>query len=118
MTKTDNNKLETRISGCLINPLSAIILTPITRDNIHVLKPGDWIWDDKMVERRVYKRSLRADKIMEPIGFRQIYILDLTDFDSQLRNKPFMLSDIDSDYHTHTWVNFEENRFYIAAEKE
>lgn len=109
--------VETRLSGSLVKPYAAITLVPITRENIYTLKPGDWIWDDKLIERREHKRSLYDEKITEPIGFRQIHILDFDGFHSW-NNKPFMLSDIDSDHSGYRWVYFEENRFYMCAEKE
>lgn len=110
--------VETRLSGSLVKPYAAITLVPITRENIYTLKPGDWIWDDKLIERREHKRSLYSEKITEPIGFRQIHILDLDGFRSW-NNKPFMLSSIDSThYSNYSWVYFEENRFYMCAEKE
>lgn len=110
--------VETRLCGSLVKPYAAITLVPITRENIYTLKPGDWIWDDKLIERREHKRSLYDEKITEPIGFRQIHILDLEDFAAGWVTKPFMLSDIDSDRSGYRWVYFEENRFYRCAEKE
>ena len=111
-----NYVLETRLSGSLVVPYGAISLIPITRENIYALKPGEWIWDDKLIERKVHRRSLGDETISEPIGFRQIHILDLDRFDSGWCTKPFMLSDIDN----YTpggpiWVHFQQNRFYMLA---
>ena len=118
MSKDSRYTVETCISGCLIKPYAAIRLVPITRENIYTLKPGDWIWDDKLIERREHERSLRPETITEPIGFRQIHILDLDDF-HRWNSKPFMLSTIDDSYaNSYTWVYFEENRFYMCATKE
>lgn len=113
----DNNDyaLETRLTGSLIQPYAAITLIPITRENIHELKPGDWIWDDKIVERRAHKWSIYEDKTSEPKGFRQIHLLSLKDFDRGFSRKPFMLSDVDSNTSGYTWERFEENRFYICG---
>ena len=65
------------------------IMEPITRENITELKPGDWIWDSILVERRAHDRSLRANRIMEPYGFRQI---DILDEETENSYHPFMLS--------------------------
>jgi hypothetical protein len=91
-----------------------IAFIPITRENIYTLKSGDWIWDDKPIERREHAYSLRPETVTEPIGFRQIHILDLRDFAAGWKTKPFMLSDIDSDHYGYRWVYFEENRFYMC----
>ena len=107
----DNFKLETRLSGALLKPYGAVELIPITRENIYALKPGDWIWDDKPIERRKHERSLYPETVIEPIGFRQIHILDLEGFHSW-NSKPFMLSDIDSNHPGPWWVYFEDGRFY------
>lgn len=90
-----------------------LALEPITRENIHMLTPGEWIWDDKLIERREHKLSLSPEIITEPIGFRQIHILNLKDFGTY-SNKPFMLSDIDSYHHHYRWVHFEDGRFYMT----
>ena len=114
----DDNKytLETRLHGSLMKPYAAITLVPITRENIYTLKAGDWIWDDKPIERREHRRSLSSETITEPIGFRQIHILDLDGFHSW-NSKPFMLSDIDSNHPSgYSWTYFEENRFYMCKE--
>ena len=108
--------IETRLSGTLPVPYGAVTLIPITRENIYTLKPGEWIWDDKIIERREHKRSLWSEKVKEPIGFRQIHILDLDGFATGWNTKPFMLSDIDSHMPGGPiWVYFEEGRFYMLA---
>lgn len=112
MNENGKYMLETRLSGTLFKSYGMVRLIPITRDNICTLKPGDWIWDDKPVERRVHKRSIYEDKTVEPIGFRQIHILDIEGFIKGCDNKPFSLSDFDSDSGGYNWVFFEENRFY------
>ena len=89
-----------------------VTFIPITRENIYSLKAGEWIWDDKMVARRKHGRSIYLETITEPIGFRQIHILDLKEFGTVFTNCPFMLSDIDDDRSKHRWVCFEEGRFY------
>ena len=115
---SDNNYIvETRLSGSLVKPYTAIKLVPITRENIYTLKPGDWIWDDKAIERRVHNRTLGHETVTEPIGFRLIHILDLDGFHSW-NTKPFMLSQFDNGHHGYVWVYFEENRFYMCSKKE
>lgn len=116
INSSGNYVLETRLSGSLVVPYGAISLIPITRENIYALKPGEWIWDDKLIERKVHRRSLGNETISEPIGFRQIHILDLDSFAAGWNTKPFMLSDIDG-YNpvSHTWVRFENYRFYMLA---
>ena len=84
----DDFVLDTRLFGALIKPYGAITLIPITRENIYMLNPGDWIWDDKPIERSEHERSLAPETITEPIGFRQIHILDLKDFGTIYNNKP------------------------------
>lgn len=88
---------------------SPSIFEPITFDNLHELNPGEWIWDNKLIFRRDHKRSIYPDMIEEPIGFRQIHILDI---DSIPFLKPFMLSSIDGGHGYHTWEIFEDGRFY------
>ena len=87
-------------------------LTPITRENLCELQPGEWIWDNKMTERNVHERSLGNDMITEPIGFRQIDILDVDYF---ISGKPFMLSNSYSGYYGYgtSWTYFEEGRFFM-----
>lgn len=89
------------------------ILKPITYDNLHELHPGEWIWDDKEHARTAHKPSIYPESVVEPIGFRQIHILDLYNF-PRFSSKPFMLSSIDNfGFGRGTeWVYFEENRFY------
>lgn len=84
-------------------------LEPITYENIQELEPGEWIWDNKIVERRVHKRDLTGEAIKEPMGFRQIDILQVTSF-GVFNHIPFMLSNV---YKAGAkWESFEENRFY------
>lgn len=116
--ENDKNTTATRLFGTMIEQYGAITLIPITRDNIHTLKPGEWIWDDKLIERREHKLSLTPETITEPIGFRQIHILDLKYFNTIFSNKPFMLSDIDSHNSGYRWVYFEDNRFYMLERKD
>ena len=85
------------------------IFEPITCENLHELQPGEWIWDNKLVFRRAHKRTIYPDTIEEPIGFRQIHILDI---DSIPYLKPFMLSSIEGHHGYHIWENLEEGRFY------
>lgn len=85
------------------------LLEPITYENLNTLEPGDWIWDDKKVERIAHKRQLGDERIVESVGFRLIHILDLKDFPSY-SSKPFSLSTIDS--YGYEWTYFELNRFY------
>ena len=89
------------------------LLELITTENIHELQPGEWIWDSKLIERREHARSLNHKTITEPIGFRQIDILDLKVF-QRFSWTPFMLTNIDSSYphRPHSWVYWENNRFY------
>lgn len=83
----------------------------ITHENIHELQPGEWIWDNKIEARRAHKRSLYNESVLEPIGFRQVHILDL---ETHPMTKPFMLSSIDNIGfgNGNAWVFFEPNRFY------
>lgn len=92
-------------------------LVPITRYDLDKLKPGEWIWDNQPIERRIHKKTLCDEKITEPIGFRQIDILDLELY-PRWSSKPFVLSTIDSDYGRREWVYFEEGRFYRFKDKE
>lgn len=98
------------------------LFVPITFENIYALKPGEWIWDDKEVEKRVHRRTLGGETLMEPIGFRQIHVLDLKDFGTIFNSKPFMLSHYD---HANDWRHggahweyFEEGRFYMFKSKQ
>lgn len=85
-------------------------LVPITHENLYSLRPGEWIWDNQIIQRRIHKRDLDGTMIDEPAGFRQIDILDL-DFFPRWSSTPFMLSEIDSG--RSSWVYFEEGRFYM-----
>lgn len=85
------------------------IFEPITFENVRELQPGEWIWDNKMIFRRAHKKSIYPDYIEEPIGFRQINVLDI---DSVPYLKPFMLSAIDGDRGYHLWECLEDGRFY------
>ena len=114
----DKYVVETHLSGTSIKPYGVVELVPITQYNIYSLKPGNWIWDDKLVERREHKRSLWPETTTEPIGFRQIHILDLKDFGTIFNNQPFMLSDIDGRNPGPRWVHFEEDRFYMLRRKD
>jgi len=88
------------------------LLEPVTYDNIHTLKSGEWIWDNKIVKRRAHDRSLNRTTISEPIGFRLVDAIDLKDF-SNFTNKRFMLSDIDSSHGGFNWTFFENGRFFM-----
>lgn len=85
----------------------------ITYENIHELQPGEWIWDNKQQARRVHKRSIYNESIVEPIGFRIVNIIDLDGF-YRFHSKPFMPSSIDNIGFGSgmTWEYFELNRFY------
>ena len=85
----------------------------ITSENIHELQPGEWIWDIKEEARRAHKKSIYHESVVEPIGFRQVDILDL-ELWPRWSSKPFMLSSIDNIGFGRgsNWVYFEENRFY------
>lgn len=92
-----------------------IELEPITRENIHLLKEGDWIWDNNTIIRYEHGLGLHPKKIEERIGFRQIHILDLKLY-PQWSSKPFMLSSIDKGIYQ--WTYFEEGRFFMFKRKE
>ena len=92
------------------------LLEPITYENMYELKPGEWIWDNSMVVKRVHKRTLDDEIITEPYGFRQIHILDLTGFGSW-HSQPFMLTTIGTDYYGQ-WVYFMVDRFYRFKRQE
>lgn len=91
------------------------LLEPITLDNIHTLKPGDWIWDNAIITRRAHKRSLGGEYIKEPTGFRQIHILDLKDF-GLYSHQPFMLSNVYSATGA-SWVYWTEGQFWKFREE-
>ena len=94
------------------------LLEPITYENMHELKPGEWIWNNRMVEKRVHKRTLDTETIFEPYGFRQIDILDLKGF-GVYNNQPFMLSTTGGrTYGYAEWVYFMVDRFYRFKRQE
>lgn len=86
------------------------MMEPITYENLNELKPGEWIWDTNLIERRPHKRTLGEELIIEPIGFRQIHILDLDDI--AFTRKIFMLTNIDYGITGYKWEYFEVGRFY------
>ena len=85
------------------------VLEPITAENLSELRPGEWIWDNNRVSKIAHKRSLKQEKIFEPVGFRQIHILDLAEY-PRFTDKPFMLSDVYRG--KNTWERFVEGRFF------
>ena len=90
------------------------LLEPITHENIEELSPGEWIWDNKQIEKCPHRRTLSSDStIFEAAGFRQIHILDL---DNLNLKRPFMLSlsanGLRYRQFISEWVYFEEGRFY------
>ena len=87
-----------------------IVFELITLDNIRELQPGEWIWDSATIRRRAHKRSLWGDTVEEPVGFRQIHIIDVDSIIPRL--KPFMLSNADEYKGGYVWENFHDNRFY------
>lgn len=89
------------------------LMEPITYENIHELKPGEWIWDNQNVIRSDHTRSLEKADIIEPYGFRMIDVLDLRSL-NYYGGKPFMLSCVfDGHYHFDSaWAYFETGRFY------
>lgn len=92
------------------------MMEPITYENFNTLKPGDWIWDNNLVERRDHKRSLANERHSEPFGFRQIHILDIND-NGYFGCQPFMLSaNWDSFNYGAVWTYFELDRFYKFKE--
>ena len=91
------------------------LLEPITHENIKELSPGEWIWDNKQIEKCPHRRTLSNDiTIFEAAGFRQIHILDLDNL--KFSNKPFMLSlsanGLRYRQFISEWVYFEEGRFF------
>ena len=86
------------------------ILEPITEDNIRDLKPGDWIWDNQTIIRDEHRASLWPNKITEPIGFRQVDILDISNL--HWSGKPFMLSHANDGSSGCEWVHFQRDRFF------
>ena len=91
-------------------------LEPITVDNIYELEPGEWIWDNCLVTRLVHERCLDKKITKEPIGFRQIDILNLKSF-GVFNIHPFMLSSIDN-IRGSSWEYFEPGRFYRFKKEE
>ena len=89
------------------------LLEEITYENLRELHPGEWIWDSKLHARRAHKQSIYNESVVEPIGFRQVHVLQLRDY-PMFSDKPFMLSSIDNTgFGSGTnWVRFEQGRFY------
>lgn len=90
------------------------LMEPITPENLHELTPGEWIWDNDTISRRDHKRQICDDRVTEPIGFRQIHILDADE--NRYWMQPFMLSTIDS-RGSHVWEHLEPNRYYKFKKK-
>ena len=91
------------------------LLEPITYENIKELSPGEWIWDNKQIEKEPHRRVLSSDStVFEAAGFRQIHILDLDCL--RFSSKPFMLSLAANEVRYRqlgcAWEYFEEGRFY------
>ena len=86
------------------------LFVPITRDNIYQLEPGEWIWDSATISRRVHKQTLSDERVTEPIGFRQVDILDLKLW-PRWSSTPFTLSNTDTG--RSFWTYFEEGRFFM-----
>lgn len=94
------------------------LLEPITFENVRELRPGEWIWDNRSTLREIHAKSLLVrGLISEPIGFRQIDILDLKLF-PQWSSKPFRLTTVDKCDQKTEWVIFEEGRFYRFRRKD
>lgn len=91
------------------------LFEPITYENISELVPGEWIWDNKVETKLAHEASLyHKTFVLEPVGFRQVHILRLSDF-PRFTSKPFMLSTVGyTSYNPnpYEWVIFEEGRFY------
>lgn len=91
------------------------VMEPITKDNIDDLRPGEWIWDNKRVKRPTHYLAMYPNTdgakfgTYEPIGFRQIHILDVPAIATT--RQIFKLS-TNSAERAYTWEQFEENRFY------
>ena len=92
------------------------LLEPITYENINELEPGEWIWDNKLIDRRFHDKNLWNKTVAEPIGFRLLHILDLKHF-PRFSSKPFLLSTFDHYGFDYTWEYFEEGRFYRFKRK-
>lgn len=87
------------------------MMKPITRDNIDRLRLGEWIWDNHSIEKSKHGKKLGWDKIQEPIGFRQVHIIEDDPFIRNHSSIVFMLSDTyRGGYY---WEYFEEGRFYM-----
>lgn len=86
------------------------ILEPITEKDLYSLRPGEWIWDNKRIGKPAHKRSLKMEKVFEPIGFRQIHILDVYDYPKKT-DKPFMLTDHISE-RANSWEPYEYGRYF------
>lgn len=93
------------------------LLEPITYENIHELKPGEWIWDNKITKRDEHRLSLHYENIEEPYGFRMIDILDIDNL--VYGGRPFMLTCVlEGRYSSdRKWVYFETGRFYKFKKK-
>lgn len=91
------------------------VMEPITSDNLSELRPGEWIWDNKRVRKPAHENHRIYEDITytyEPIGFRQIHLLELPGMYSKYTSgSPFKLTDNSSE-HAYRWVKFEENRFF------
>lgn len=90
-------------------------LEPITYHNLDELRPGEWIWDNDEVEKSEHSRSLFSPNILEPIGFRQIHILDVKGY-KQYGGALWMLSNWSRGYYK--WDYFSEGRYYRFKRKE
>lgn len=94
------------------------IMEPVTIENVNELQPGEWIWDNKKINRRAHKIVPNCgETVIEPIGFRQINALALHHF-PRWDSKPFLLSNFDSSYGGYTWSQFEAGRYYKFKKKE
>ena len=85
------------------------ILEPITAENLNELRPGEWIWDRQLIVKNAHKRTMRVETIIEPVGFRQIHILNVDDYPRKT-TKPFLLSD--SIQGGNFWTEFKEGIFF------
>lgn len=86
------------------------ILEPITENDLYSLRPGEWIWDNKRIAKAAHKRCLTYEKVYEPIGFRQIHIIE-SPKDLKYASKPFMLSDHTSNV-ANRWEPYEYGRYF------
>jgi hypothetical protein len=96
--------------------MNMTLFEPITRETLRELQPGEWIWDNKEEARRAHKRTIYNESVVEPIGFRQIHILDASNYPY---TQPFMLSSIDNIGFGsgNSWTYFEEGRFFRFKEE-